>query len=157
MAVLLPVEERDSKGQTTRINPSRIFIQDKEIRKIVGRHDWALVPNDDYHEVITAQVQNGKIKFFLGTPHTTLSRKAAKELPAENVPPYILKEIERTPFRVMEQKPAVYEVKIATVGDVETTQVSELPRTADGTAVVIEPIAPDVRPRGRAATVQPAV
>lgn len=141
MATLREVEERDSKGNTIRVNPSVTFKADQNERIISGRHDFRLVPNEMYHEPITAQVQNQKIVFFTGTPDTTNSRRAAKEIKQSEVPAYILEMLRKNPIRVREARPTVYEVKIATVGDVEVTQTEELTPDASGN-VNIEPVAP---------------
>lgn len=150
MATLRPVEERDSKGNTIRINVSSTFTQNPEIRKIVGRHDWQLIDNPDYHPPITAQVQNGRLYFFEGTPYTSASRALAKELPLDQVPAYIVENFKKHPMKVREQRPTVYEVKIATMGDVETTTVEEIAN--DGQSVTVQPVAPDltVKPSKRA-------
>ena len=145
MAVIRPLEERDSKGNTIRVNPSIVYRQDQSIRKIVGRNDFQMLDNPDYHLPITAQVQEGTILFFRGTPETTPSRAAAKEISQAEVPAYIIAELRKHPIRIREARPTVYEVKIATIGDVEVTQTTEVPN--DGMSVTIEPIAPDLTPR----------
>ena len=161
MAQLRPVEERDAKGNTQRINPAITFKQDREKRVIIGRHDWRLDPNPNYHPPITAQVQDGKIKFFDGVPDNSQTRNASKELKyseerSENeaglvflgeVPEYIIKAIRKNPIRVREPRPTVYEVKLATIGDVEVAQAKEIGNGVD--AVTIEPVAPDVNPHLR--------
>ena len=149
MAALRPVEERDAKGNTIRVNPAITFKQDRNIRVIVGRHDWRLDDNPNYHPPITAQVQNGEIKFFEGVPDTKQTRDAAKEIPATKVPAYIIEGIQKQPMRVREARPTVYEVRLVTVGDVESTTLTEVPN--DGMSATITPIAPDVAPKGKAA------
>jgi hypothetical protein len=145
VAVLRPVEERDSKGNTTRINASITFKQDQQIRRIRGRHDYDYIDNPDYHPPITAQVQNGKILFFLGVPDSTPTRAAAKELKIADVPEYIVRELKNRPMKVREARPTVYEVKLATMAGIEVTEINELAN--DGMAVVIEPIAPNLGPK----------
>lgn len=142
MATLRPLEERDAKGSTHRVNTSITFRQDQQIRKVVGRHDFQMIDNPDYHPPITAQVQGDKVLFFLGTPDTTASRNGAKEIVVKDVPKYIIDQLNRTPIKVREQRPTVYEVKIATIGDVETTQLEEVAN--DGESVTITPVAPDL-------------
>lgn len=146
MAALRPVEERDAKGNTIRVNASVTFKSDPNIRRIVGRNDWALDPNPDYHPPITAQVQNGEIKFFDGVPDTTQTRNAAKELPINKVPQYIIDQLKSKPIAVREARPTVYEVRLVTVGDVEATTLSEMQST-DGQSVTVTPIAPNVGPK----------
>lgn len=166
---LRPVEERDAKGNTTRINPAITFKQDRQIRVVVGRHDWRLEDNPNYHQPITAQVQDGKILFFEGTPDNSQTRSASKHLKLastetrnENgmamlgeVPAYIVAAIRKHPIRVREPRPTVYEVKLATIGDVEVTETTDI--TGGGASVTIDPVAPDVnahlRKQGRAAKV----
>jgi hypothetical protein len=145
MASLRPVEERDSKGNTLRTNPTITFKQDQTIRVVVGKHDWRLEPNPAYHAPITAQVQDGKIRFFTGTPDSTASRTLAKELPVADVPTYIIDQLQRTPIKVREARPMVYEVKIAMIDNVETTVVEEL-HSQDGMNVTLTPVAPDTSP-----------
>lgn len=142
MAALRPVEERDKKGNTTRVNPSVTFKQDRDIRVVVGRHDFRLEPNPDFHPPITAQVQDGRILFFTGTPDTRDSRAAAKEMSLDHVPAYIVQDLKRNPLKVREVKPTVYEVRLATVGDVPVAQVSEL--SAEGDSVTVTPVDPDL-------------
>lgn len=141
MATLRPVEERSAKGETTRVNPSVTFKQDQQIRKVVGRHDFHMIDNPDYHVPITAQVQEQKIVFFDGVPDTSATRTAAREIPVSEVPEYIIKEMKRG-IKIRESRPTVYEVRIATVGDVEVTQVEEVPN--DGVSVDVAPVAPDL-------------
>jgi hypothetical protein len=170
MAQLRPVEERDAKGNTTRINPAITFKQDRQTRIVVGRHDWRLEDNPNYHQPITAQVQDGKILFFEGVPDNSQTRGASKQLKLAqdvtanesgmpmcgDVPKYIVDAIRRHPIRVREPRPTVYEVKLATIGDVEVTQTEEI--TGTGDAVTIDPIAPDVNAhlRKKGAKAQPA-
>lgn len=154
MAALRQVEDRDAKGNTIRVNPAITFKQDRNIRRIVGRNDWALDENPEYHAPITAQVQNGKIYFFEGVPDTTQTRQAAKEIAEEKVPKYILDELRAHPMRVREARPTVYEVKLVTVGDVESAQLSEIPN--DGQSVTVTPIAPDISSKGKGALVTPS-
>lgn len=151
MAALRPVEERDAKGNTLRVNASVTFKSDPNIRRIVGRNDWALDPNPNYHPAITAQVQNGEIKFFEGVPDTAQTRNAAKELPVAKVPQYIIDAIKAKPIAVREARPTVYEVRLVTVGDVEATTLSEM-QSADGQSVVVTPVAPDIGPKPAPAT-----
>lgn len=155
MAKLRPVEERDARGATTRTNPAITFTQDRQIRKVVGRNDFQMLDNPDYHEPITVQVQDGKIVFFRGAPNSTQSRAQAKEMKQEDVPAYIIKGLREHPVKMREQKPAVYEVRIATVGDVETAVVSEL--VTDGESVTVTPTEPDINPVRRSRTRQPSL
>jgi hypothetical protein len=148
MATLRPNEERDSKGNTIRMSPSITYTQDRQIRKIRGRSDYDFIDNDRYHEPITAQVQNGKIVFFYGTPHNSESRRAAKEITmaeVERVAPYIIADLRRNPMKVREPRPVVYEVKLAVLGDEagEGVVTSEIPN--DGRSVTITAIEPDLR------------
>jgi len=145
MGALRQVEERDSKGNTTRMNPTIVWRQDMQIRKVVGRHDFAMLDNPDYHEPITVQVQEGKAKFFSGLPDTTNTRAMAKELKISEVPEYIVNELKKHPIKVREARPTVYEIKIATVGDVEVTELAEIPN--DGQSVTITPVAPILIPK----------
>jgi hypothetical protein len=145
MAVLREVEERDAKGNTIRFNPSITFKQDRQVRTIIGRHDWRLDDNPNYHQPITAQAQNGKIVFFTGTPDNVQSRKLAKEIDVKDVPKYIVDELTAHPMKVRESRPTVYEVRIAKVGDIEVTQVDELP--SDNGAVTVTAKEPDLRLR----------
>jgi hypothetical protein len=149
MATLRPVEERDSKDRTLRLNPSITFKQDRQIRVITGRNDWRLDPNPDFHEPITAQVQDGKVHFFAGIPDNAKSRAAARELKRSDVPEYIVKALTQSPIRVKEHRPAVYEVKIALVGDVETTEVEELASADTAESVTVAPVVPDLSGKGR--------
>lgn len=142
MASLRPNEERSAKGETTRINPSVTFKQDRNIRTIIGRNDWRLDPNPDYHEPITVQVQNGKLVFFAGTPDTTESRRAAREIPQTEVPAYIIAELKKKAITVREHRPAVYEVKLTQVDGIEGTEVTELEN--DGQAVTLTPVEPEL-------------
>lgn len=142
MATLREVEERDSKGNTTRMNPSVVFKQDPQVRHIVGRNDWRLEDNEDHHQPITAQAQDGKIRFFSGTPESTPSRTAAVELPLDQVPAYIIDTFTKRPMKVREARPTVYEVKIATIGDVEVAQVDEIAN--DGISVTVSPSVPNL-------------
>lgn len=142
MATLRPVEERDARDITIRLNPSIVFKQDAQIRKVVGRHDFHMVDNPDYHPPITAQAQNGKVLFFLGTPENSQSRSASREMSVKDVPAYIVEELTKRPMKVREPRPTVIEVKIATVGDVEVTTAEEL--QTDGDSVTIAPVAPDL-------------
>jgi hypothetical protein len=164
MAQLRPVEERDAKGITTKINPAITWKQDPQIRVIIGRHDWRLDDNPQYHPPITAQVQDGQIRFFEGVPDNSQTRGASKELkysakPEDehknerglvycgDVPKYIVDAIKRRPILVREPRPTVYEVKLATIGDVEVTRTEEL----DGSSgsVTVSAIEPDVNPHLR--------
>lgn len=161
MAQLRPVEERDAKGNTSRINPAITFKQDREKRIIIGRHDWRLEPNADYHPPITAQVQDGKIRFFDGVPDNSQTRGASKELKYSEertvneaglvflgeVPEYIIKAIRKHPIRVREPRPTVYEVKLATIGDVEVAQTKEIETSGD--SVTISAVEPDLNPQPR--------
>ena len=159
MAQLRPVEERDAKGNTTRINPAITFKQDRDKRIIIGRHDWRLEPNADYHPPITAQVQDGKIRFFDGVPDNSQTRGASRELKLDEkdenqneaglvflgeVPKYIVTAIKKRPIRVREPRPTVYEVKLATVGDVEVTQTEEIAEAGSSDSVTITAVDPDV-------------
>lgn len=168
MAQLRPVEERDAKGNTMRVNPAITWKQDREKRIIIGRHDWRLDPNPNYHPPITAQVQDGKIRFFDGVPDNSQTRGASRELKYTEertvneaglvflgeVPEYIVKAIRRNPIRVREPRPTVYEVKLATIGDVEVTTTEEIGGGQD--AVTVEPVAPDVNPHLRKQGRKPA-
>lgn len=163
MAQLRPCEERDAKGNTTRINPAITFKQDRQIRVVIGRHDWRLDDNPNYHQPITAQVQDGKILFFEGVPDNSQTRGASRQLKLATVvtandagmamlgevPKYIVDSIKRRPIRVREPRPTVYEVKLAMVGDVEVTQTDEIASGATSDAVTIEPVAPDVNAHTR--------
>ena len=148
MAALRPVEERNARGHTLRVNPSITFKQDHEIRRIKGRHDWDLLPNPAYHPPITAQVQNGKIVFFLGTPDNSRTIALAKEISQADVAemaPYIIDELTRNPIRVREQHPAVYEVRVTTIGDTMGTETVEIP-TNGAPTLTVEPVAPNLDP-----------
>ena len=145
MAVLRPVEERDARGGTTRVNPTIVFKQDQMVRIISGSNSWRMEENPLYHPPITAQVQNGKICFFDGIPDTSLSRAGAKDMKQSNVPEYILETLKKNPIKFREVKPTVFEVKLATVGDVEVTELTEVPST-DGHSVTITAVEPDLRP-----------
>jgi hypothetical protein len=145
MATLRAVEDRDSKGNTIRFNPSITWKQDRQIRTIIGRHDWRLDDNPNYHGPITAQAQNGKIVFFAGTPDNAQSRTLAKEIDVKDVPKYIVDELTARPMKVRESRPTVYEVRIAKVGDIEVTQVDEM--ESDNGAVTVTPKAPDLQLR----------
>lgn len=149
MPALRQVEERDARGVTIRLNPSITFKSDRQIRRIRGRNDWDLIDNPQYHPPITAQVQGREIVFFIGTPDSTQTRALAKHITKEDVAkmaPYIIEELTRSPIRVREQRPAVYEVRVTTIGDVEATTTTELP-TADGaTSVTVSPVAPNLDP-----------
>lgn len=148
MATLRAIEERDSKGGTIRHNPSITYRQNREIRTIVGRNDWRLDENPKYHQTITAQAQSGKIHFFYGSPDTTQSRNMAKEISVDEVTkvaPYIIDELRAHPMKIRESRPRVYELKLATVGDVEVTSVEEL--DADNGAITVTPVAPDINPQ----------
>src|SRR6266850_7170837 len=147
MGALRQVEERDSKGNTTRMNPTIVWRQDAQIRKVVGRHDFAMLDNPDYHEPITVQVQEGKAKFFRGLPDTTNTRAMAKEIKVAEVPEYIVDELKKHPIKVREARPTVYEIKIATIGDVEVTEQVEIPN--DGREVVITPVEPNLKLKTR--------
>lgn len=141
MAALRPVEERDTKGNTIRVNPAVTYKQDPEIRKISGRNDYQMIDNPDYHPPITAQVQDGKILFFQGVPDNSATRRAAKEMKIDEVPEYIIDGIKRVPIKVREPRPTVYEVKLATIGD-GSFEVTELDN--DGQSVVVTPKEPEL-------------
>ena len=148
MASLRPLEERDSRGQTIRFSPSITFKSDPEIRRIRGRNDWENIPNPQYHQPITAQVQNGKIVFFQGTPDNSRTIALAKELSqadVERIAPYIIAELKKNPIRVREQRPAVYEVRVTTIGDVEATETREI-ETGGAPSLVVEPVVPNLDP-----------
>lgn len=147
MAILLPVEERDDRGATIRVNPSITWIQDRTIRKVIGRHDFQTLDNPDYHPPITVQVQNGVLKFFNGTPNSKQTRALAKEMQQADVPQYIITQLAKHPVIVRERRPMVYEVKLATIGDVETTVTAEIPLGDGETAVTVSPVAPDIAPK----------
>jgi hypothetical protein len=174
MAQLRPVEERDAKGNTTKINPAITFKQDRQVRVIIGRHDWRLDDNPHYHAPVTAQVQDGKILFFEGVPDNSQTRSAARALKYDaterktesglvlcgDVPKYIVEAIRKHPIRVREPRPTVYEVKLATVGDVETTRTEELANAGGADSVTVSAIEPDVNPHlrkgaGKAAPADP--
>src|SRR5262245_23971340 len=145
MAVLRPVEERDAKGNVIRVNPSILYKQDQQIRKIRGRNDWDLLDNPHYHPPITAQVQNGKIVFFLGSPESTQSRAFAKEssqAEVERVAPYIIKNLRENPMKVRDYKPMFYEVKLAQLNG-EEVPVAEEVLTGGATAVTVTPTTPE--------------
>jgi hypothetical protein len=141
MAALRPVEERDARGNTIRVNPAITYKQDRQFRVIVGRHDWRLEDNAEYHPPITAQVQNGKIVFFNGVPDTTKTREAAKEMKQSDVPQYILDGLRSHPIKIREPRPTVYEVRLAIIGDVEVAQATEVD-TNGADALEITPVAP---------------
>jgi hypothetical protein len=146
MATLRPVEERDSKGNVIRVNPSITFVQDREIRKPRGRNDFDLKDNPDYHQPITAQVQGNTIYFFYGTPHTTQARAVAKEVSqaeVKRVAPYIIANIDRNPIRVREAKPMVYEVKLASMCGEEQPAVVEHVLQPGTTELTVEPTVPE--------------
>ena len=149
MPALRQVEERDARGTTTRLNPTITFRSDRQIRRIRGRNDWDLVDNPQYHPPISAQAQGREIVFFLGTPDSTQTRALAKHLTKEEVAamaPYIIEELTRSPIRVREQRPAVYEVRVTTIGDIEATEAREV-KTEDGaTSVTVTPVAPNLDP-----------
>jgi hypothetical protein len=162
MAQLRVTEERDARGNTTKLNPAITFKQDRQIRVIVGRHDWRLDDNPNYHQPITAQVQDGKIRFFEGVPDSSQTRGASRELKYatvetknENgmlmlgeVPKYIIDSIKKQPIRVREPRPTVYEVRLATIGDVEVAQTTEI--ASNGLdSVTVNAIEPDVNPHLR--------
>lgn len=145
MAALRPVEERDAKGNVIRVNPSIQFRQDQQIRKVRGRHDWDLLDNPHYHPPITAQVQNGKIVFFLGTPESTQSRAFAKEISqadVEKMAPYIIANLRQNPMKVRDYKPMFYEVKLASLNG-EEVPVAEEVLTGGAASVVVTPTAPE--------------
>lgn len=141
MAQLRPVEERDARGNTIRVNPAITYKQDRQIRVIVGRHDWRLDDNLAYHPPITAQVQNGKILFFNGVPDTTKTREAAKEMKIDDVPQYILDGLRSHPIKIREPRPTVYEVRLATIGEVDVIQATEV-ETNGAQSLDIMPVAP---------------
>jgi hypothetical protein len=143
---LRPVEERDSKGNVVRNNPSIVFVQDQQIRKIRGRNDWDLIDNPNYHPPITAQVQNGKILFFLGRPESTQSRAHAKQIDqaaVEKMAPYIIKNLQQNPIKVREQRPTVFEVKLANVDGEEQPVTTEVD-THGAPSISITPTAPEL-------------
>lgn len=149
MPALRQVEERDARGVTIRLNPSITFRSDRQIRRIRGRNDWDLVDNPQYHPPITAQVQGREIVFFLGTPDSTQTRALAKHITKDDVAkmaPYIIEELTRSPIRVREQRPAVYEVRVTTIGDVEATEAREVPTPDGATSVTVTPVAPNLDP-----------
>jgi hypothetical protein len=146
MPALRPVEERDKKGNTLRVNPSVTFKQDQNIRHVRGRHDYSFEPNPDFHPPITAQVQDGKLRFFSGVPDSAATRAHAKELKLADVPAYIVEGLRRNPLKVREARPMVYEVKIVQIGDQEVTTVEAIESQDGGMSVTIEPIAPDTSP-----------
>ena len=154
MAKLRPVEERDARGNTIRVNPAITYKQDRQIRIIVGRHDWRLEDNPEYHPPITAQAQNGKIVFFNGVPDTTKTRDAAKEMKINDVPQYILDGLHAHPIKIREPRPTVYEVRLATIGDVEVAQAQEVD-TNGVEALEIVPVAPALDMPSRAAAAGP--
>jgi hypothetical protein len=143
MAALRPVEERDAKGNIVRLNPSILFKQDQQIRKVRGRHDWDLLDNPHYHQPITAQVQNGN--FFSGTPESTQSRTFAKEIPVAKVAeiaPYIIDNLKKNPIRVREARPMVYEVRVANL-DGQEVPVAEEVDTHGAAAITVTPTVPE--------------
>jgi hypothetical protein len=146
MAGLRQVEERDGKGNLIRLNPSIVFRQDQQIRKVRGRHDWDLLDNPHYHPPITAQVQNGAIAFFNGTPESAQSRAHAKPLTQAEVAkiaPYIIKNLQDNPMKVREQRPMVYEVRIANVGGEDVPQAVEVD-THGAAAIDVTPVVPEL-------------
>lgn len=146
MPNLRPVEERDSKGNTVRYNPSIVFRSDQQIRKIRGRNDWDLLDNPNYHPPITAQVQNGQILFFLGTPESTQSRAHAKQIDkaaVEKMAPGIIKNLQQNPIRVREQRPMVYEVKLTNVDGEEQPVATEVD-THGATSIAVTPTTPEL-------------
>lgn len=148
MAALRPVEERDARGNTYRRNPTITFKSDREIRRIRGRNDWENIPNPQYHEPITAQVQNENIVYFLGTPDNSRTIALAREISqadVEKLAPYIVAELRKNPIRVVEMRPAVYEVRVTTIGDVEAT-VTTAVDTGGASEVTVHPVAPNVNP-----------
>jgi hypothetical protein len=154
MATLRPIEDRDSKGNTIRHNPTHTYMQAPQERQIMGRHNFEYVPNPEFHPVITAQVQDGKVKFFHGTPDTSGSRAAAREISVKQVPAYILAELDKHPMKLRENRPMVQEIRVALVGDVEVTETVDLPTQGD--SITVEPVAPDLSGRRRRAAA-PAV
>lgn len=141
-ATLRPIEERDSKGNTIRLNPTITFKQDRQIRKVKGRHDWDLIDNPDYHEPISVQVQNGALVFFRGTPETSQSRQHAKQISqteVEKIAPYVIENLKRNPVRVREQRPMVYEVKVASVDETDVVGAVEQVLAPGTTEVTVEP------------------
>lgn len=139
MAVLRAVEERDNKGNVIRYNPTITWLASQHIRTVIGKHDYRLEPNPDYHQPITAQAQEGKIRFFVGTPDSANTRAAAKEIAQTDVPPYIIAELKARPMRFKEPRPTVYEIKLATVGDVNVTEAVEMSPDDDGQGVTVHP------------------
>lgn len=155
---LRPVEERDAKGATIRINPTIICKQDREIRHVVGRTDFRMEPNPDWHGVglVTAQVQDGDLRFFQGSPESVASRGAAKAMTvqeAEKAMPKFIAMLKANPLKVREQRQTVYELKFATIDGVEVSKLDELPN--DGQTVVVAPVAPDLTPRQRTGAPRP--
>lgn len=145
MAALRQVEERDGKGNITRINPSILFKADQEIRKVRGRNDWDNIPNPMYHPPITAQVQNNEIKFFLGTAESTQSRTFAKEISraeVERIAPYIIENLKRNPIRVREARPTVYEVRIANLEGHDVPVAEEID-TNGAASITVTPTVPE--------------
>ena len=145
MGALRPVEERDAKGNVIRVNPSIVFKQDQQIRKVRGRHDWDLLDNPNYHPPITAQVQNGKIVFFNGTPESSQSRAFAKEISQADVAkvaPYIIENLRTNPMKVREHKPMVYEVRLVNVGGEEVPVPQEI-ETGGAAAITVTPTVPE--------------
>jgi hypothetical protein len=155
MATLRPIEERDGKGNTIRVNPTLRYIADRQIRKVIGRHDWQMIDNPDFHPPITVQVQNGKYHFFIGLPDSSATRASAREISrqeVEKLAPFIIPELLLHPMKVREARPAVYEVKLAKMDDsgVEAAiEVSEL--GAGQSSVTISAVEPDLGPETRAA------
>jgi hypothetical protein len=145
MAALRAVEERDGKGNVIRVNPTIVFKQDQQIRKVRGRHDWDLLDNPHYHPPISAQVQNGKIVFFSGTPESVQSRTFAKEISqakVQEIAPYIIENLKRNPVRVREARPMVYEVRVANL-DGQEVPVAEEVDTGGAAAITVSPVAPE--------------
>jgi hypothetical protein len=146
MAGLRQVEERDGKGNIIRLNPSIVFRQDQQIRKVRGRHDWDLLDNPHYHPPITAQVQGKEIVFFLGTPESAQSRAHAKFIShadVEKMAPYIMENLRKNPVKVREQRPMVYEVRVTNVGG-EDVPVAEEVDTHGAAAIDVTPVAPEL-------------
>jgi hypothetical protein len=125
MATLRPIEERDAKDNTTRINTSVVFTQGKELHIPVSNHAYNTPPNPDYHPPITVQDQDGKLVFFEGLPWTSAQRRMAKEISLAEVPAYIVEQLQRNPLKVRVARPSYHEVRLAVIGDQEVVQVEE--------------------------------
>lgn len=145
MAALRAIEERDGKGNVVRRNASIVFKSAPEIRTVSGRHDYRLEKNPEYHLPITAQVQGKDILFFRGEPWTSQARAHAKQMTraeVEKVAPYIIKNLEQNPIHVREERPMVYEVKLANIGGEEVPVAEELNLRPGTTEITVEPSVP---------------